>query len=54
MVLDVKEGQVLLLSNNALDAKAYNDEKIDVSWENCTLRKWLNNDFYETAFYEQE
>ena len=23
-------------------------------WENCTLRKWLNNDFYEQVFSDSE
>ena len=37
-----------------LDCKQFNDEYVDVSWENCTLRKWLNNDFYSTAFSKSE
>ena len=23
---------------------------MEIDWENCTLRSWLNNDFYNTAF----
>ena len=26
----------------------------DVIWETCSLRKWLNTDFYESAFNEEE
>ncbi len=26
----------------------------EVTWEKCTLRKWLNGDFYQTAFSNQE
>ena len=26
----------------------------DTTWENCTLRTWLNNDFYENAFTDTE
>ncbi|MDO5563877.1 MAG: DUF6273 domain-containing protein [Eubacteriales bacterium] len=32
-----------------------NDEKrIDLTWRNCTLRKWLNNEFYNKAFSNDE
>ena len=27
---------------------------LDVTWEKCTLRKWLNEDFYNKAFDEEE
>ena len=33
-----------------LDCQPYNTERADVTWETCTLRKWLNNDFYNAAF----
>lgn len=26
----------------------------DVTWETCTLRKWLNEDFLESGFSEEE
>ena len=28
--------------------------KNDIGWENSDLRKWLNEDFYQTAFSEEE
>ena len=54
LVLEKKDGKALLLSKYALDAKPYNEEYVDVTWENCTLRSWLNNEFYRTAFSEKE
>ena len=54
IVLDKQDGKVLLLSKYALDAKPYNDEWIDVTWETCTLRSWINSEFYCTAFSEKE
>ena len=53
-VLDKKDGKVLLLSKYALDAKLYHEEYVDITWETCTLRSWLNEDFYKTAFTSEE
>ena len=54
-VLDKKDGKVLLLSKYALDAKPYHeDDGEGVTWETCTLRSWLNADFYKTAFTSAE
>ncbi len=56
IVLDVKNGKALLLSKYALDCKAYNGitRMTDVTWENCTLRAWLNSDFLHDAFTDSE
>lgn len=50
LVLDKKAGKILVISKYALDCKQYNISDIDVTWETCTLRKWLNNDFINAAF----
>ena len=44
----------MLLSKYALDCKPYNKDFADVTWETCTLRTWLNEDFYNAAFSAQE
>ena len=43
-----------LISKYGLDAKPYNKEHTDVTWETCTLRKWLNSDFLNAAFTPEE
>jgi hypothetical protein len=48
------DGNLLLISKYALDTKPYNAEDVDVTWETCTLRKWLNGVFYNAAFSAQE
>lgn len=53
-VLDVKEGRVLIISKYALDCMPYNNEYADVTWETCSLRKWLNNEFLSAAFSTEE
>ncbi len=54
LVLEVKDGKALVISKYALDCKEYNTSRIDVTWETCTLRKWLNNDFVNAAFSADE
>ena len=49
-VIGTRDGHTLLLSKYALDCKQYNESWADVTWEDCTLRSWLNDDFYNTAF----
>ena len=54
-VLAKENGKLFLVSEYGLDAKPYNEEYEDiVTWETCTLRSWLNNDFYNTAFSSSE
>lgn len=53
-VLDVNDGVAFLISVYALDCKQYNTEYIDITWANCFLRRWLNNQFYKAAFSEDE
>lgn len=53
-VLAVKDDKVLLISECVLDCQKYNENNEDTSWEECTLRKWLNNDFLNSAFSDTE
>ena len=54
-VLDVDEdGYCVLISVYGLDAKQYNEEWTEITWEDCTLRAWLNGEFCAAAFNEDE
>jgi len=54
-VLAVENGKALLFADKILDSKSYhNIEFVDITWENCTLRNWLNNEFYNAAFSTTE
>ena len=46
--------RLLLLSKSSLDVKPYNKPNNKVTWENCTLRSWLNGVFLHEAFSEEE
>lgn len=54
LVLDVQDGKALLISKYALDCKPYNRSESNVTWETCTLRTWLNEDFLNAAFSAEE
>lgn len=54
-VLQNDGSTLFVLADGVLDAdKRYNEQGIFIDWENCTLRRWLNNDFYNLAFSSRE
>ncbi len=53
-VLEKDGVSLLLISEKALDCKPYNTECTSVTWENCSLRSWLNGTFFNTAFSTAE
>lgn len=54
LVLDEKDGEALVISKYALDCQPYNESYIEITWEICTLRKWLNETFFNAAFSREE
>ena len=52
--LDEVNQKALLISKFGLEARPYHKEQTNVTWETCSLRKWLNEDFLETAFTKAE
>ena len=48
------EGRLLLLSKYVLDVKPYHTSYTMITWEKCSLRKWLNDGFMKTAFDRSE
>ena len=53
-VLSVEPDRMLLLSQYGLDVIPYNTNNIKVTWESSSLRKWLNEDFFRSAFSPEE
>ena len=51
VVLEVEGDYALLLSEYALDCKPYHSTGVNsITWEDCSLRSWLNDEFLNTAF----
>ena len=49
-VLDVRGSKALLITEKLIDYVPYNKEYTGVTWESCSLRKWMNTDFVMKAF----
>ena len=52
IVLDREGDSILVISRYALDCQQYNASLSSVTWETCSLRKWLNGTFLNSAFSE--
>lgn len=48
------DGNMFVVSRYALDCRRYHNSVDQITWEECDLRQWLNNDFISTAFAPHE
>ena len=53
-VIGEEGDNLLLITKDCIEALPYHNERKKVTWETCDLRKWLNNDFIEKTFSEDE
>ena len=53
-VLEEKDGKLLLLCEQILNAVSFDKEWKDTSWRNSDIREWLNDEFYKKAFSDTE
>ncbi len=54
LVLDKKDNKILVTSRYVLDCKKFNEKEEYTTWENCGIRTWLNDYFYNYAFSNLE
>lgn len=54
LVLEKEENKALIISKYALDCQQYNTSYTPITWETCSLRKWLNGTFVSAAFNSEE
>jgi hypothetical protein len=54
IVLAEEDGRQLLISKKGLDCVQYHDTYESVTWETSTIREWLNDEFYNTAFTDEQ
>lgn len=54
IVLKEEEHCCLCISKYLLDCKPYHDFSKNVTWQDCTLRNWLNHEFFMSAFSAEE
>ena len=53
-VLDVQADRALLITNDIVEYRPYHHEQIDMTWAECDLRTYLNEEFYESKFSAEE
>lgn len=54
LVLAKEEDRMLLLSKCNITERPYNESKCSITWENSSIRRWLNNTFFKKAFNNTE
>ncbi len=54
-VLDLQGDKALIISKNVLDFQQYYPNlQTQITWSNSSIRNWLNNTFYNTAFTDSQ
>ena len=53
-VLEVSDNKALLITEYGITSKPYNNKFENITWAESDIRKWLNSDFYFTAFNTDE
>ena len=54
IVLDKNEDMALLLTKDVINCKCFDDTKIKTTYNNSSIRKWLNEEFYNEVFSDSE
>ena len=52
--VDEKEGKALLITKDILKLMPYNEEWVDITWETSDMRAYLNGEFYDKTFTDEE
>ncbi|MDO4459867.1 MAG: DUF6273 domain-containing protein [Clostridia bacterium] len=53
-VIGEDENGLLAISEYVLENMTYHNEPVEVLWQDCQIRSWLNGDFYNESFTEKE
>jgi len=54
LAIDESGKRALMIADNIIDWRAYNDDAGDITWAGCTLRKWFNGEFLSKGFSEAQ
>lgn len=53
-ILKKNDNKMLLISENIICLKPYNENSTSTAWEDSSLREWLNNEYFDEMFWEEE
>lgn len=54
LVLAREDERLLVISQNAIASWCYNIADVTTDWAHCSLRQWLNGEFFHTTFSNAE
>lgn len=54
VVVDVDDTSALLLAKYVIEKRPYNDVRMETTWESSTMRTWLNGEYLNQAFSQEE
>ncbi|GMQ60704.1 hypothetical protein AN1V17_51060 [Vallitalea sediminicola] len=46
-ILDIKNNAALIITEYIIEQRSYHDAYKDITWADCSLRKYLNGEFYD-------
>jgi hypothetical protein len=46
-VLDIQSNTALIITEDIIEQRSYHDAYNDITWADCSLRKYLNGEFYD-------
>ena len=52
--VDREHDRALLIAERPVCNRQYHSKWEDITWEHCDLRAWLNGEYFDTAFSEEE
>ncbi len=53
LVLEIREDKILIITEGIIERRAYHNTYKNITWSECSLRKYLNEEFYN-KFSEEE
>ncbi len=53
-VLSVVDNEALIITSECIDCRNYHKNYEKITWEQCSMRRWLNEDFITQCFSEEE
>jgi len=53
-VLEIRDGRALILIEEVLEHRPYHTDMAEITWENCSLREYLNGWYYDNRFTTDE
>ena len=53
-VLDIKDGKTLIITEEIIDLRWYHQEFAEITWADCSIRAYLDNEFYKLFSQEEK